>query len=177
MPGNTDSPINAERGGITTSAAPERRARVGESRTRLLVLTMLLVAVLTALISVNGAVAALAPLAVVMAVRLGRPASQLLMPVAFAAHAGSLLVLTGSPVNVIVSGAAEDAGVGRFGYFDFALVGVPLLIGTIAIIVLFGERLLPQRTPRIIPRDFGDHARTLVEQYDLDVGAGQLMSR
>jgi len=138
---------------------------------------MLLVAVLTALISVNGAVAALVPLAVVMAVRLGRPASQLLMPVAFAAHAGSLLVLTGSPVNVIVSGAAEDAGVGRFGYFDFAFVGVPLLIGTIAIVVLFGERLLPQRTPRIIPRDFGDHARTLVEQYDLDVGAGQLMSR
>ena len=138
---------------------------------------MLLVAVLTALISVNGAVAALVPLAVVMAVRLGRPASQLLMPVAFAAHAGSLLVLTGSPVNVIVSGAAEDPGVGRFGYFDFAFVGVPLLIGTIAIVVLFGERLLPQRTPGIIPRDFGDHARTLVEQYDLDVGAGQLMSR
>src|SRR5215467_9591157 len=98
--------------GVTAWAGQELIAHVGDSRTRLLVLTMLLVAFLTALISVNGAVAALAPVAVVAALRLGRPASQLLMPVAFSAHAGSLLVLTGSPVNVIVSGAAEDAGVG-----------------------------------------------------------------
>ena len=45
---------------------------------------MLLVAVLTALISVNGAVAALLPVVVVMAVRLGRSPSQLLLPLAFA---------------------------------------------------------------------------------------------
>ena len=74
---------------------------------------MLLVALLTALISVNGAVAALLPVVVVMAVRLGRSPSQLLLPLAFAAHAGSLLVLTGTPVNVIVSEAADDAGVGE----------------------------------------------------------------
>ena len=67
---------------------------------------MLLVALLTALISVNGAVAALLPVVVVLAVRLGRPPSQLLLPLAFAAHAGSLLALTGTPVNVIVSDAA-----------------------------------------------------------------------
>ena len=163
--------------GVTAWAGQELIAHVGDSRTRLLVLTMLLVAFLTALISVNGAVAALAPVAVVAALRLGRPASQLLMPVAFSAHAGSLLVLTGSPVNVIVSGAADDAGVGAFNYFEFALVGVPLLLGTMGIVILFGERLLPHRTPRVIPRDFGDHARTLVEQYDLDVRAGELMTR
>jgi len=55
---------------------------------------------------------------------------------------------------VIVSEAASDAGVGGFGYFEFALVGVPLVIGTIAIVVLFGERLLPQRSPRVLPPDF-----------------------
>ena len=86
---------------------------------------MLLVAVLTALISVNGAVAALMPVAVVLAIRLRRSPSQLLMPLAFGAHAGSLLALTGTPVNVIVSDAAGDAGVGRFGFFEFALVGRP----------------------------------------------------
>ena len=59
--------------GVTSWAGQELIARVGESRTRLVVLTMLLVAVLTALISVNGAVAALVPMAVVTAVRLGRP--------------------------------------------------------------------------------------------------------
>ena len=86
-------------------------------------------------------------------------------------------MLTGTPVNVIVSEAAGDAGVGDFGYFEFALVGVPLLIGTIAIVVLFGERLLPQRSPRVLPPDFSDHARTLVEQYELEHTADTLLTR
>ena len=98
-----------------------------ESRTRLLILTMLLVALLTALISVNGAVAALLPVVVVIAIRLKRNSSQLLMPLVFAAHAGSMLALTGTPVNVLVSDAAMDASGADFGFFEFALVGVPLL--------------------------------------------------
>ena len=81
-----------------------------ESRTRLLVLTMSLAALLTALISLTGAVAALLPVVVVMAVRLKRFASQLLMPLVFAAHSGSMLALTGTPVNVLVSDAAVAAG-------------------------------------------------------------------
>ena len=151
--------------GVTSWAGQELIAHAGQSRTRLVVLMMLLVALLTALISVNGSVAALVPVVVVLAIRLRRSPSQLLLPLAFGAHAGSLLALTGTPVNVIVSDAADEAGVGRFGFFEFALVGVPLVIGTVAIVVLFGERLLPRRTPQSISRDFSDHARTLVEQY------------
>jgi Na+/H+ antiporter NhaD/arsenite permease-like protein len=45
-------------------------AGAGASRTRLIVLMMGLVAVLTALISVNGSVAALLPVVAAMAVRL-----------------------------------------------------------------------------------------------------------
>ena len=138
-----------------------------ESRTRLLLLTMSLVAVLTALISVNGAVAALLPVVIVMAVRLKRKSSQLLMPLVFSAHAGSMLALTGTPVNVLVSEAGLEAGVGEFGFFEFALVGVPLLAGTMAIIIVFGERLLPQRNGAKMPADLSLHARTLVEQYGL----------
>jgi di/tricarboxylate transporter len=141
-----------------------------ESRTRLLVLTMTLVALLTALISVNGAVAALLPVVVVIAVRLKWHSSQLLMPLVFAAHAGSQLALTGSPVNVLVSDAAADAGVGEFAFFEFALVGIPLLVGTMAIIVIFGRRLLPERNGATMPADFSRHARTLVEQYGLASG-------
>jgi di/tricarboxylate transporter len=163
--------------GVTSWAGQQLIARAGAGRTRLLVLMLLLVAVLCALISVNGAVAALLPVIVVTAVRLGRSPSQLLMPLAFGAHAGSLLALTGTPVNVIVSDAADEAGAGRFGFFEFALVGVPLLAGTIAIIVLLGERLLPQRTPRSIPADFSEHARTLVSHYGLEDGPGGLLTR
>ena len=148
-----------------------------ESRTRLLVLTMSLVALLTALISVNGAVAALLPVVVVIAVRLKRNSSQLLMPLVFSAHAGSMLALTGTPVNVLVSDAASDAGVGTFGFFEFALVGIPLLAGAMAIITLFGERLLPQRNGATMPADFSRHAKTLVEQYGLANGVYQVRVR
>ena len=148
-----------------------------ESRTRLLLLTMSLVALLTALISVNGAVAALLPVVVVIAVRLKRNSSQLLMPLVFAAHAGSMLALTGTPVNVLVSEAGSDAGVGGFGFFEFALVGVPLLAGTMAIIVLFGKRLLPERNGATMPADFSRHAKTLVEQYGLASGIYQMRVR
>src|SRR4051812_13712699 len=58
--------------GVTAWAGQQLIARVGESRTRLIVLTLLLVAVVTAFFSVNGAVAALVPVAAVTAVRLGR---------------------------------------------------------------------------------------------------------
>ena len=47
--------------GVTAWAGQELIARVGESRTRLMVLVLLLVAFLTALISVNGAVTAPTP--------------------------------------------------------------------------------------------------------------------
>ena len=148
-----------------------------ESRTRLLLLTMGLVALLTALISVNGAVAALLPVVVVIAVRLRRNSSQLLMPLVFAAHAGSMLALTGTPVNVLVSDAAADAGVGEFGFFEFALAGVPLLAGSMAIMILFGQKLLPERNGATMPADFSRHAKTLVEQYGLASGVYQLRVR
>ena len=163
--------------GVTAWAGQLLIAQAGDSRARLLILTLLLVASLTALISVNGSVASLLPVVVVMAVRLGRPPSQLLMPLVFGAHAGSLLALTGTPVNVLVSEAAIEGGLPAFGYFEFALVGVPLLLGTMAIVVLFGQRLLPHRSGRTIPPDLSKHARTLVEQYKLDDGLFQLRVR
>ncbi|HEU4840037.1 MAG TPA: SLC13 family permease, partial [Ilumatobacteraceae bacterium] len=151
--------------GVTAWAGEQLTAVAGGDRRRLLVAMMLLSALLTAIISVNGAVAALLPMVVVLALRQRLPTSQLLMPLAFAAHAGSMLALTGTPVNVLVSDAASEAGAGDFGFFEFALVGVPLLIGTVVITVLLGVRLLPTRTPRTLPADLSAHARTLSSQY------------
>ena len=57
--------------GVTTWAGQQLIDRAGASRTRLIILMMLLVALLTAVISVNGAVAALLPMVVVIALRVG----------------------------------------------------------------------------------------------------------
>ena len=70
--------------GVTTWAGQILISQADTSRTRLIVMMMGLVGVLSALISVNGAVAALIPVVVVMSIRLRRPASQLLMPLVLA---------------------------------------------------------------------------------------------
>lgn len=104
-----------DRSGVTTWAGSRLVALAGDSPGRLLVAVMGLCALLTALISLNGAVAALLPMAVMVSLRIGRPSSRMLMPMVFAGSAGSLLVLTGSPVNIIVSEAAEARVLARSG--------------------------------------------------------------
>ncbi|HMR52758.1 MAG TPA: SLC13 family permease [Amaricoccus sp.] len=166
-----------EKTGLTAWTGQVLARGAGDSRFRLIVLMMLFCGVLSALISVNGAVAALLPVVVVLAVRLKRPPSQLLMPLVFGAHSGSMLALTGTPVNVLVLEASLDAGERGFGYFEFAYVGVFLVIGTIILALLLGTRLLPVRENRALPPDLSRHARTLVEQFRLDSDIHQLRVR
>lgn len=163
--------------GVTAWMGQALIARAGASRTRLLVLLVVLAAGFTALINPNGSVSALLPVVVVIAVRLRHNPAQLLLPLTFAAHAGSLLALTGSPVNVIVSEAAAEAGDGAFGFWSFGLVGLPLVAATLAVVLLFGERLLPQRRPRTMPGDFGRHAATLAQHYALGQPPELLLTR
>ena len=166
-----------EASGVTAWAGQTLIEQVGESRTRLIVLMSLLVAGLTALINVNGAVAALVPVVVVMAVRLNRrpgaasDAARLRRACRLAARADRH------------SRQRDHLRVGegcrrrRVRLLLFALVGVPLLVGTIAIILLFGERLLPDRRPRVSSRNFSEHARTLVDTYSLDGDPDMLLSK
>ena len=153
--------------GVTTWAGQWMVDKAGDSKTRLTVVMILIVAGLTALIGVNGAVAALLPMVVLVAVRMDIPASKLLMPLAFGAHAGSQLALTGTPIHILVSDAAVEAGEAGFSYFEFAPIGLPLVAATILIMLLVGDRLLPVREPETFTPDLSDHARTLVAQYGL----------
>ncbi len=163
--------------GLTAWAGQRVVAVAGDSRVKVLVALMLVCAVLTALISLNGSVAALLPMAVMLAMRLGLAPSRLLMPMVYAGSAGSLLVLMGSPVNVIVSEAADDAGTGPFGFFDFAALGVPILIATVLIAVLLVDRVLPERRPLTAPPDLSRHAGALATQYQLRDGFFRLRVR
>jgi di/tricarboxylate transporter len=156
--------------GVTAWAGQQLQERAGTSGRRLIVLTMLVVAALTAFITVNAAVAALLPVVVVAATRLDRPASKLLIPLCFGSHAGSQLALTGSNVNLLVSAAALQYGGRSFGFFEFALIGVPLLLGTILVVAFLGERLLPVRKPKYVTADLSRHALTLARHYRLTLG-------
>ena len=163
--------------GVTTWAGRWLIDRAGTERTRVLVAICLLSALLTSLITLNGAVAALLPLVVLLGQRIGTPPSQLLMPVAFAGSAGGLLMLMSSPVNVIVSDAAAESGDGPFSFFSFSLVGIPLLLGTVAICLLLGRRLLPTRLPDYMPPDLGRYAEMVSSHYAIGEQVPDLITR
>ncbi len=164
--------------GVTAWIGHQVITRAGRGRARLTVIIGLMAAVIAAFISINGAVAALLPVVVVVAVRAGIVPSKMLIPLAFSASAGSLLTLTGTPVNIVVSEAAAAAGGREFGFFEFALVGVPLVVLTVLIVTLAGDRLLPARVADHLggAPDPGEHAQTLRESYDVDLDTGVLFN-
>jgi Na+/H+ antiporter NhaD/arsenite permease-like protein len=156
--------------GITAWAGDRLTELTGAGRKVLIASVMGVAAVLTAVISPNGSVAALLPVVMAVAVRGNHPPSQIVLPLAFAAHAGSLLALSGSPVNILVSEAAADATGTPFGFFEFAILGVPLLAATVAISVFLGPRLLPMEGTGRPPPDLSRHAHTLSRHYALHDG-------
>ncbi|WP_025778230.1 SLC13 family permease [Brevibacterium sp. VCM10] len=166
-----------EASGITAWLANFVVSRAGGSRTRLVVVIGVSAALLGAFISVSGTVGALLPVVVVVTMRAGILPSKMLIPLAFLASGGSLLTLTASPVNIVVSQAAKDSGGRAFGYFEFAAAGVPLVVLTIVIVLLAGDRLLPRREAEALGKpDPLAHARTLQENYSVDVPSDALFT-
>src|SRR5690606_25824331 len=56
---------------------------------------------------------------------------------------GGLMTLIGTPPNLLVSTALEEAGYSGFAFFDFAWIGVPVLLVGTAFMVLVGRHCLP----------------------------------
>lgn len=116
------------------------------------------VAVLSSLMKNIGALAIFLPIAIQTARRNGTPVSKLLMPMAFASLIGGLVTLIGTSPNILVSRVrAELTGV-PFGMFDFAPVGLGILVAGLAFLVV-GWRLLPgERRSRVTPDEaFATH--------------------
>lgn len=154
--------------GITAWAGRLLVRFAGTTRVRVLVAIAVLSAVLSALITINGAAAALAPVIVAVARHARISTSKMLIPLAYACSAGSLLTLSGSPVNIIVNDAARATTGTGFGFFTFSAVGLPLVLVTFAVIAVFGDRLLPTRHSADLPTDFGQYLGNVVDHYDLD---------
>jgi di/tricarboxylate transporter len=166
--------VAVELTGVGTWAGQLLLRHSGGNETTLMVALMLVAAVFSGLIGMNGAVAAMLPVTIIIAVRTGTSPSLLMIPLALACLKGAKLTLLGSPVNVIAATQAEDHGAGHIGFFSWALLGIPQLAGSIIIVLFLGKKLLPLRTSDTIPADFSGHAHTLVEHYNLENGLHQL---
>ena len=137
------------------------------SKIRLLVVVMAGTALLSAFISNTGTVATLLPAVVAASWKVGSMPSQFLMPLAFAANTGGLLTLTGTPPNIVVAQTLEQSGLRPFSFFEYSLIGGPLLVAIIAYMALIGRRILPSRAADQRPVDAAADLADLAAAYSL----------
>ncbi|MEL6310588.1 MAG: SLC13 family permease, partial [Chloroflexota bacterium] len=147
--------------GLALSLAQQIIRIAGTSETRLLVLLMITVAVLSGFVSDTGTVAVIMPAVIGLASSLRIAPSKLLLPVAFASLLGGASTLIGTPPNIIVSETLQEAGLEPFGFFSFTVMGVILTLIGIAYMI-FMQRFLPER----ISSDYDDSITTPVELLD-----------
>ena len=121
-------------GGIVTHFA--------KSEKQLIIAIMVIVGFMSGVLSNTGTAAVLIPVVIGIAAKSGYSRSRLLMPLVFAAAMGGNLSLIGAPGNLIAQSAMQEIGK-SFGFFDYAKVGLPILIVGIIFFALVGHKLLP----------------------------------
>ncbi len=72
-------------------------------------------------------------------------ASQLLMPLSYAAILGGTCTLIGTSTNLVVDGLAKQSGIDGFGLFDLAYIGIPICLIGLVYLLIFPKFLLPNR--------------------------------
>lgn len=108
----------------------------------LIIAIMVIVAVMSGFLSNTGTAAVLIPVVIGIAAKSGYKRSRLLMPLVFAAAMGGNLSLIGAPGNLIAQSALSEIGL-KFGFFEYAVVGMPILIAGIIFYATIGYKLLP----------------------------------
>jgi len=137
------------------------------SKIRLLVVVMVGTALLSAFISNTGTVATLLPAVVAASWKVGSVPSKFLVPLAFAANTGGLLTLTGTPPNIVVAQTLEQTGLRPFSFFEYALIGGPLLIVAVTYMTFVGRRILPSRSADERPVNAATDLADLAAAYSL----------
>jgi len=131
----------------TGALAPLMQRTLGERgylRRPLLRLTVPTVAA-SAFLNNTPIVAMLVPQVTAWADRRGVSVSKLLMPISFAALLGGVITLIGTSTNLVVSGQMHASGLEPIGFFEIALLGLPIaLLGSVIMIAL-APRVLPAR--------------------------------
>ena len=116
--------------------------RFARTERMLIVSIMTITGLMSGVLSNTGTAAVLIPVVIGIAAKSGFKRSKLLMPLVFAAAMGGNLSLIGAPGNMIAQSALEKIGL-RFGFFEYGIVGLPILVAGIIFYATVGFRLLP----------------------------------
>lgn len=117
--------------------------KFAKTETSLLVAVMMITGILSGFLSNTGTAAVLIPVIIGICKKSGFKQTKLLMPLVFAAAMGGNISLIGAPGNMIAQAGLQQAGLGSFGFFDYGLVGLPILIVGTIFYATIGKRFLP----------------------------------
>lgn len=121
-------------GSVVTSFAKTER--------QLIVVVMLITGIGSGFLSNTGTAAVLIPVVVGIAQKSGFARGRFLLPLVIAAAMGGNLSLVGAPGNMIAQSALQGHGM-EFGFFEYAKVGLPILLFGILYFAVFGYKFLP----------------------------------
>jgi di/tricarboxylate transporter len=133
--------------GVADVMGSKIHAWVGSQELRLIVTIMLVAGILSAFMNNIAAVAVLMPSVASIARRANLSPSRLFLPLSFGAIVGGTTTLVGTPPNILVGSLLEEHGVPSFQLFDFAPLGIILLIVSILFMITVGRKLLPNPEP------------------------------
>ena len=118
----------------------------GSSRRGSLLRLVVPTAAASAFLNNTPIVAMLVPQVSAWAERRGRQSpSRYLMPLSFAAILGGVATAIGTSTNLVISGLLEASGEPPLGMFEISAVGLPVALIGLALIVLLGPALIPER--------------------------------
>jgi len=99
--------------------------------------------------------------------------SKLLIPLSYASILGGCITLIGTSTNLIVNGLVTDQKIvpdlPALNMFDFFWVGFPMLIIGFLYILIFGNKLLPEKGDLI--KDFISHQREYIVEAEIKDGS------
>jgi anion transporter len=116
--------------------------KFAKTERQLIVAIMIIVGLMSGILSNTGTAAVLIPVVIGISLKSGFAKSRLLMPLVMAAAMGGNLSLIGAPGNMIAQTALQEKGL-KFSFFEYSIVGMPILIIGIVYFAFIGIKFLP----------------------------------
>ena len=115
------------------------------NQVKLIIYTMAAIGLLSTVLSNTGTTVVAVPMVIGMCIKAKLAPGKVLMPVAFASSLGGTVTLVGTPPNGIINSMLAQTGQTPFGFFEFGLIGLPLLVAGLLYYALIGHKFLPEK--------------------------------
>lgn len=145
------------RTGVAAVLANQLLHMSGRHPLRQLLAVMITAAAISAFMNNIAVIALFLPVVMDLARETRTSPSKLLLPLTVGAFLGGTLTLVGTAPNLLASDALRNRGLDPFKLFDFAPVGLVMLVGGLLFMVTAGRKLLPDRgSPFQLGDEFSD---------------------